>query len=417
MVSEQMARLTSFVSADEPPPPAGTVLVARAGLSIAEGRYAEAEAYLEAALSIDPYDNRALSQLAVIYRLTGRDQKARSFEQMMRDVDMADTGSWVASEPELPILDDAVNIQRFVIFEQLLESGLITPNEYDARREANLGALLPLTQPAPALTGGRRLPLSSDVIERLRTIARFNQIGALNDDAYGVERNAILQGLMPLPISLRREIAAVVPEALDPEAHQEKIDRLLASKLISTREYNKESAVLVGLYTPAAGAMEDTDSAPAGRLSMNDTPLIVMDEDAMAREQRTAALDAAVPESPPDEGADTAEMQLSSLGDEAATGLDETPPLAPLVESVTRIDVHLALSRTPESARRSWEDLQQANGLALDGLIPRVSRVDLGGGKGVFFQLSAGPLVDMAAAEALCDELLSRDFYCAPLVF
>ncbi len=106
-----------------------------------------------------------------------------------------------------------------------------------------------------------------------------------------------------------------------------------------------------------------------------------------------------------------------SLGAGNPAVMDETPVRAPAADSVTRINIHLALSRTPESARRSWEDLQQANSLSLDGLIPRVSRVDLGDGKGVFFQLSAGPLANMAAAEALCDELLSRDFYCAPLVF
>ena len=41
----------------------------------------------------------------------------------------------------------------------------------------------------------------------------------------------------------------------------------------------------------------------------------------------------------------------------------------------------------------------------------------LGAGKGVFFRLSAGPLADMAAAEALCGKLMRRSLYCAPLVF
>ena len=109
--------------------------------------------------------------------------------------------------------------------------------------------------------------------------------------------------------------------------------------------------------------------------------------------------------------------QLTASRADGGAPYDEIPALEPVAESVTRINIHLALSRTPDAAKRSWDDLQQANGLALDGLIPQVSRVDLGDGKGVFFQLSAGPLADMAAAEALCDELLSRDFYCAPLVF
>ena len=244
-------------------------------------------------------------------------------------------------------------------------------------------------------------------------------------------------------------MARVTPEALDPEAHQAWLDRLLATKLITPREYAKENAALVGLYAPAAGSMEDADSPPSGRLSMIDRPIAVMDEAAMDREAAMAAADGIAPparppitqapmapnaarltaQKPPPPAApapapaeadeadgEAADIELGSLAGDAATA-DRPAAPTPEESSVTRINIHLALSRTPESAQRSWETLQQANGLALEGLIPRVSRVDLGGGKGVFFQLSAGPLADMAAAEALCGELLSRDFYCAPLVF
>ncbi len=392
-------QLSQLMAADEQTEPAGHDFIARAATATVEGRYAEAEAYLDAALSVDPYDDRALGQLAVIYRLTGRPEKARRYEQMTRHAEIADTGSWTASETESPIPDEANNIQRFVALNRLLDAGLITEKEHGARRDANLGALLPLTQPSPALDAGRPSPLARDLVERLETIIRFKKIGFLDGDAYNLERDAILQGLMPMPKGARRTIAAVAPEALDPETHQQWLDRLLASKLITPKEYDQESAALVGLYTPAAGSMDDADSAPSGRLTMNDRPLTVMDEDSMALEE--AALESA------DHGD----------GADNAANLDEPPALALAAQSATRINIHLALSRTPQSAQRSWEELQQANGLALDGLIPRVSRVDLGEDRGIFFQLSAGPLADMAAAEALCDELLSRDFYCAPLVF
>ena len=61
--------------------------------------------------------------------------------------------------------------------------------------------------------------------------------------------------------------------------------------------------------------------------------------------------------------------------------------------------------------------MHEANSDVLAGLEPRIARIDLGDDKGVFFQLSAGPLADMAAAEALCDTLVRRRLYCAPMIF
>ncbi len=370
MVIDRVAQFSQIMMAEEDNDAGDHDLKSRAGDATAAGRYAEAEAYLDAALSVDPYDDQALRQLAVIYRLTGRPEQALGFEQLAGDFDMVDAGLGTVSEAVSIISGDTNNVERFVVLTRLYQAELISEEEYEARREANLGALLPLTYPSPALDASRTPPRGRDVVERLDTITRFRDIGVLIDDAYNLERDAILDGLMPLPSRLRE--TAVMPEAREPEAHQLWLENLLAFALITPREYEKESSALVGVYLPAAGYMDDADNVPSGSLSLNDRPFTIM---------------------------------------------DETQVRAPAADSITRINIHLALSRTPESARRSWEDLQHDNGLSLDGLIPRVSRVDLGDGKGVFFRLSAGPLATMAAAEALCNELLSRDFYCAPLVF
>lgn len=391
-IADKMAHITQLVMTKEAPESSGNELVDRADKAIAEGRTAMAETYLDAALSVDPYDGRALRQLAVIYMLTGRPEKALRYEKLALEIDIIDAGVWAVIEDQPTISDELNNIQRFTALGKILDAGLISSVEYYERREANLGALLPLTQPSPALIPGRVPPRTGDVLERLETINRFNENGALNSHTYALERNIILEGLMPLPKSEHRTTAVVVTEALDPEVHQKTIDHLLETKLISPGEYKKEGAVLVGLYSPAAAVMDEDTMEPA----------IIPDETVMESA---------------DESKGSAETRLSALVAEGAATLDETPAFAPPLDSIARINIHLALSRTPESAKHSWDNLQQANSLTLDGLTPHVSRVDLGGRKGVFFQLSAGPLVNMAAAEALCDELLSRDFYCAPLVF
>ena len=178
IVADKVMQITEMVMAKEEADPGDHDLRARAGQATAEGRYTEAEAYLDAALSVDAYDDKALAQLAVIYRLTGRSEKAERYEQMAREIDLVDTGIWTPPVIEVPIPEDARIIQRFAALDRILDIGLITPVEYDARREANLGALLPLTQPEPVIIPGRRPPLARDVIERLRAIARFNESGA-----------------------------------------------------------------------------------------------------------------------------------------------------------------------------------------------------------------------------------------------
>ena len=170
---------------------------------------------------------RPLRRLAAGDRSTGRPARARRYEQMMRHVDRADSAPASAGVAGAMVSDDANNLQRFAALKRILDAGLITQEEYDERREANLGVLLPLTQPAPALIAERQPPLVRDVVERLVTITRFKQAGALVGHAFDVERDAILEGLMPMPKSELRKIAAVVPEALDPESHQHVRDRLL----------------------------------------------------------------------------------------------------------------------------------------------------------------------------------------------
>ncbi|MFP6743050.1 MAG: hypothetical protein VCD33_15730 [Alphaproteobacteria bacterium] len=374
LIPEAARQVKEIIKPAQPEVPSDQRLIAEADRALVAGDVATAEAYLNVILSSNPYQKVARAKLAVIYRMTSR-------PQMAFEVDHLDPPTLAASYDHRDMNPRADHIEtrivgRFATLMRLLNTELIAPEEYALRRSANLGALLPLTQPPPALRTDQPAPLANDMISRLEAIAQFYMIGALDAEAYKAERSGILAGLIPLPSDA--DEAPEIARAVDPELHQIRLERLLAAELISTGEYETESATLLGLFTPAA--------APA---------------DIMA--EQMAALDNPVM---PRREADT---------DIGAMENRKRPALGP--EITTRVDVHLALTRTPERAQRNWEDLHQAHGDVLDGQEPRIARIDLGDERGIYVQLSAGPLADIEAAEALCNTLVRRRLYCAPMIF
>ena len=372
LIPEAARQVQQIIKLAQPDIPNDQRLIAEADAALAAGDMAAAEAYLDAVLSNNPYHKDALTMLAEIYRLTDRREQAFLIDHLdprtVAENYVPEGSEFVAYDGESKV------IERFATLARLRDTELISPEEFALRRSANLGALLPLTQPPPALATDRPAPLAQDMISRLEAIAQFYMIGALDAESYKTERAGILGGLMPLPTDADK--APEIDRAVDPELHQVRLERLLAAELISRAEYDAESAALLGLFTPA--------TAPAA----------VMDEQMAAIEKQLAPL----------QGAGTGTMEDR-----------ERPALGP--EITTRVDIHLALSRTPERAQRNWEALHQAHSDVLDGLEPRIARIDLGDDRGIYFQLSAGPLADMAAAEALCSTLVRRRLYCAPMIF
>ena len=73
--------------------------------------------------------------------------------------------------------------------------------------------------------------------------------------------------------------------------------------------------------------------------------------------------------------------------------------------------VQLASYRSEARAMKGWTELRAAASDLLDGVEPVVRRVDLGGDKGTFYQLRAGPATK-DDAQALCTELRARDVDC-----
>lgn len=86
---------------------------------------------------------------------------------------------------------------RFKTLATLRDQSLITPDEFQVRRQANVGALLPLTTPPPSAGLDRPVPATDQVVGRLRAIGLALEMRALTVAQHSAERGIILDALLP----------------------------------------------------------------------------------------------------------------------------------------------------------------------------------------------------------------------------
>lgn len=249
---------------------------------------------------------------------------------------------------------DANIVSRFKTLRQLRDEGLVTGEEYAGRRQSNLGALLPLTSPPPAAGLDRPVPSNEQIAGRLRAIGRALEMRAMSVGQHAAERGVILDALMAAaPV-------AVANPALPPKGLMEaadavrRLEALQAEGLISSDEYARERAAIERSLQPTASAK------PAA----------------------TAAAPASAP---------------------AAAAKGGPQPA-----------VHLASYRSREAADRGWTQLRRTHKDLLEPLTAEITQINLGPGKGTFFRLNAGPVVDRNVAADICSKLKRRRQYCEP---
>ena len=256
---------------------------------------------------------------------------------------------------------DVNTISRFATIRALRDQGLITPDEFAARRQANAGALLPLSSPPPAAGLDRPVPGTEQVTARLQAIGRALELRAISVSQHAAERNMILDALMP---------AAPV--------------------------------VVANPGMPPQGLMEAADMVR--RLEMlRDAGFISSDEYARERAGIEAALMPAQPMAP---------VQQSSASMSMAPGEPVQITGAPAV-SGPQPSIHLASYRSTKQAERGWAQLRRAHPDLLGDLNFTVMEINLGS-KGIFFRLIAGPVSSNQGAKDICDKLKSRRQFCDP---
>lgn len=265
----------------------------------------------------------------------------------------------VAAPPMMPQFADAdANIVgRFATIRALRDQGLITSEEYKTRRQANIGALLPLTAKPPAAGLDRPVPTTEQISGRLRAIGRALEMRAMTVSQHAAERSMILDALMPAaPVN-------VANPGRPPQGLMEAADR------VRRLEHLKEAGFIF--------SDEYTRERQAVELSMQPKP------------------------SPATPAAETAKTPAAP----AKTGAKHTGP---------QTAVHLASYRTRKAADRGWAQLRRSYGDLLGALSPEVAKVNLGPGKGIYYRLKAGPIDGKAAADNICRQLKARRQYCQP---
>ncbi len=251
---------------------------------------------------------------------------------------------------------DANVISRFTTLRALRDQGLVTEDEFQRRRRASMGALLPLTSPPPAAGLDRPVPTTDQISGRLQAIGRALEMRAISVAQHGAERTMILDALLPAaPVVIANPKPA--PGGLMEAADMvRRLEQLRASGYITADEYSRE---------------------------------------------RTAIELAMRPQTPQPTAAEPAKMAK------------EKPAMAMAKGKASGPAVHLASYRSIKQAERGWAQIRRAHAKLLGGMQHEVSKVTLGK-KRTYFRLKVGPLADNAKAKALCQSLKTRRQFCEP---
>ncbi|MBF0269794.1 MAG: SPOR domain-containing protein [Alphaproteobacteria bacterium] len=259
-----------------------------------------------------------------------------------------------------PVLTAA---QRFATLRELAEHGLITEDEFRARRQANIGAILPLTQPPPGAGLDRPSPASQQIISRLQELTRSLERGAISPAEQNAERQMILDGLLPAQPRNRANPLPAPKDFMSAATAVGQLERLKTAGLLTADEYAREREALDRIAQP--------------------------------------------PAPPPTANQTTASSPKAASGTAAASALPANIKGKPAV--------HLASYKSREQAekdiatfKKKFPELAKLGMLAI--------KADLGS-KGVYWRLKAGPLANAKAAAALCAKLKASRQFCEPSVF
>jgi len=301
-------------------------------------------------------------------------------------------GSWPAPAPQAggppavgaptltldipdPIAADPA-AQRFAALRALSEAGAVAPEEMAARRNANLGALLPYDQPPPAAGLDQPLP----VVEMAGRLAQL--AGQPGTEA---ERDLLLDRLLPQAPRQR----ALPPPRDDAALRQDRArtDTLASLGLISPTEAAREQAAIAAIEQTRPTRLQPPAVTPAKPPAAKARPH-------PPRRPRPAA-------------AGTSRAAAAPVP--AATKPEDVPGGAIPASGKGPVGVHLLSMASPSTTDMAVTALKRDNPELAALTFKTVKTVipDLG----TTYRLLAGPIAP-AEAESLCRTLRTRGQSC-----
>ena len=255
--------------------------------ALTKGDAITAQNYAQAALKRDPKDPFALLVAGLAYEAAGRPDLAREYFQVIitnKPIERMAVPDARGSLQLLPIVEVAQNnvhridmqagrlaatsvkqagtalgpdlvssrltdpeasiAGRFRILRKLLDDELITPDEYVQRRNANVGAMLPMTGPAPATGLERPVPDDRQVGDRLRMLKAAVEAREIQPAEAAGERAVILDGLLPAVIKVRAIPPNPPADMLEVAKSVGRLERFRTQDLISVDEMQREKNAL-----------------------------------------------------------------------------------------------------------------------------------------------------------------------------
>jgi hypothetical protein len=249
--------------------------------------------------------------------------------------------------------EDANIILRFQTLKRLLDEGLVTRDEYNQRRGANLGALLRYSAAAPTAGLGRPAPTPDQVVERLKFLAAAYEEKSITAREQKAERTVILDALLPASAFPKADPPANLTDQMQAAQMVGRLERLNAANVISAEEQERERAAVFRVVQTSVADSEAAARAAAG----------------------LAAAQAANPTGP---------------------------------------GVWLGTYRNENQAKLAWASLQLTHSSELNGLQQVVTKVGTRR-RGYSYRLNAGPIADTKAAAALCNTLRAKRQFCRPV--
>lgn len=251
-------------------------------------------------------------------------------------------------------------IRRFQTLQRLLDEGLITREEYDTRRSANIGALLPYSQQnRPAALLDRPAPEPEAVVARLRALAAGYREGSISGAEQESERAVIINAILPPASARRADRPGPVGSQMQAAQIVGGLDRMAEAHVITPAEQARERGAV---FAALARAEAERDVA-------------------MRMAQQTQA--------------------------------PGSVTLAKASPSAKGPGVQLGVFKTESQALNTWEALKDRYPDQLGSLAPAVRKS--GRGKVNGYALSAGSLSGSKASEDLCRDLKSKGQDCLPV--